>query len=122
MENPKSSNGTRPLRRARRRDSRWMSQAALSLGRTGFTNPTVLIDCSTSEGMFDTEVAVAIDTVDGPVSLFADKGLVENAGQGHRLRAYTGEVQAEATRVLLPTEAFETGSRWILVLNNRIHG
>ncbi len=71
--------------------------------------------------MFDTEVAVAIDTVDGKVSLFADKGLVENADQGHRLRAYTGGMQAEATRVLLPSEAFDTGSRWILVPNHSIH-
>ena len=77
----------------------------------------VLVECSPSPGMFDTEVAVAIETVDGPVSLFADLELLDESGPAPALRTYASKdaALADPVSLLLPSEAFETGSRWIRV-------
>jgi hypothetical protein len=72
--------------------------------------------------MFDTELAVAIDTLDGAVSLFADRSLVEQAGLESALRTYAAadSLETDPVRVLLPSEAFETGSRWIRVASTKV--
>lgn len=49
---------------------------------------SVLVECSTSEGMFDSECAVAIKTLDGPVSLFADRTLIQSQDSETMLRSY----------------------------------
>ena len=82
---------------------------------------SVLIECSASEGMFDTECAIAIGTLDGPVSLFADRQLVQSWESKTVLRSYASHYPGSEVHVLLPTEAFETGTRWIRVAQRSVH-
>jgi len=67
--------------------------------------------------MFASEYAVEIQ--DGPVkiSLFADKSLVQERGDAFFLEVYLVPANGDANgrTVLLPTESFETGSRWLNV-------
>lgn len=83
---------------------------------------TVLVECDSSEGMFDSECAIGIDTADGRISLFADRGLVSDQGGHSLLRTYAAVFPGSqgSWQVLLPTEAFETGSRWIRVDGRKI--
>jgi len=84
----------------------------------------VFVECSPSDGMFDSEVAVVIDTLDGVVSLFADRGLVEQTSEGiAALKTYASlatDHLAGPLSLLLPSEAFETGTRWIRVAPNKV--
>jgi len=76
----------------------------------------VLIPCKVSQGMFDSEYAVTITLPTGEIiSLFADKGLIHFKGEATYLlvnlvREHNGNGER---RILLPTETFETGSRWV---------
>ena len=77
------------------------------------------IPVTTSEGIFSTEVAVSITLANGnQVSLFADKDLISNIGGHESLKVH--RVRSEHPNgtevVLLPTETFEEGSRWIEVV------
>jgi hypothetical protein len=67
--------------------------------------------------MFSDEVAVQISIGGLSVSLFADKSLVEEHGGKSYLRvAFAGETgKPENRTILLPSESFETGSRWLSV-------
>jgi hypothetical protein len=76
----------------------------------------VLIPCKISQGMFDSEYAVEITLPDSSkISLFADKGLVQEVQGNTYLRVnlvqeHNGNGER---RILLPSETFETGSRWV---------
>jgi len=88
------------------------------------TNYT-LIPCDVSPGQFTSESAVAIHLANGEtITLFADKNLIQDknskkflkvtkidSGNGKKKR---GEI------VLLPTEAFENGSRWLRIQDNQL--
>jgi hypothetical protein len=78
----------------------------------------VRIPCSLSQGMFDNEYAVELTLSDGRiVSFFADKGLVQTNGtklSGFIRVSVVGEAAGQS-KILLPSEAFESGSRWIEV-------
>ena len=78
----------------------------------------VLVPCAVQKGMFENEYAVEITTVDGAkVSFFADRSLLRNQGGKWLLEVNLvddDEKSAERT-VLLPSESFEKGSRWLSV-------
>ena len=67
--------------------------------------------------MFESEYAVEIQDGPAKISLFADKSLVRELGNSFFLEVYLVPANGEATErtVLLPTESFETGSRWLKV-------
>jgi hypothetical protein len=74
------------------------------------------IPVTTSSGMFSSEYAVSLKLVTGQaVSFFVDKDLIKETAGRHLLRVvlvddYPGE---RKQRILLPTETFETASRWV---------
>lgn len=79
--------------------------------------------CSVKPGMFDSEYAVSIDLPEGDrVSLFADKRLVEFKGKTPFLEVYAWPKppKGDRTTVLLPTESFEKGSRWLNVTPSQV--
>lgn len=67
--------------------------------------------------MFESEYAVEITVPSGEsVSLFADRSLVEKRGEQYYLQVQSsGEIGHGGQKVLLPSEALETGSRWLEV-------
>ena len=81
------------------------------------SNMRVLIPCKVQPGMFESEYAVEIQDGPAKISLFADKSLVQERGNSFFLEVYLVPTNGEATErtVLLPTESFETGSRWLTV-------
>jgi hypothetical protein len=80
---------------------------------------TVRIPVRASEGMFRDELSVSITLMDGrTVSLFADKSLIFIDDSGNHLleTALISEDRASRKQVvLLPTETFETSSRYVEV-------
>jgi hypothetical protein len=77
----------------------------------------VLVPCTVTEGMFSSEVAVEISVEGTSVSLFVDKSLIVTRHGATYLRAtFAGENgKPENRTILLPSESFETGSRWLSV-------
>ena len=69
-----------------------------------------------SDGAFTSEYAISIKCLDGQeISLFADKTQVKTEGDQSYLsvtKVNSDPINHKRT-VLLPTEAFETGSRWV---------
>jgi len=82
------------------------------------TTSTVQIKCEIAEGMFAGEFAATIHGVDGNVSLFVDEVLVSQDRRWLRV-TQVGDANGH-TRVLLPSEAFETGSRWVDLSNDNV--
>ena len=82
-----------------------------------------LLSCSVKPGMFESEYAVSIDLPEGnTVSLFADKRLIKKKNNNSFLEVDLWPEKGGASRatVLLPTESFETGSRWVSVRQDQI--
>lgn len=81
------------------------------------------VKCSYDDGMFANEYAVEIQLLNGEkISIFADRGLVRTNGE-QRTGYLTVEVVGEsgdASTVLLPSEALETGSRWAQVPKSQL--
>ncbi|MCI0491050.1 MAG: hypothetical protein L0229_31045 [Blastocatellia bacterium] len=76
------------------------------------------IPITTSSGMFSNEYAVSLELADGRlVSFFADKSLVKEDDGRALLKVFLVELYPNQNkqRVLLPTETFETASRWVEV-------
>ncbi len=74
------------------------------------------IPVQVSDGMFSNESAVTIILADGrEVSIFADNSLIKEKGSSHLLKVtLVNKYPAQHKQlVLLPTETFETASRWI---------
>jgi hypothetical protein len=81
------------------------------------TSHSVWIPCKVDKGMFSSESAVEI-TVDGQtVSLFADKSLIKKIkGVTYIQVTLVGpNGQPDHKTILLPSECFETGSRWLSI-------
>jgi hypothetical protein len=80
-------------------------------------NMQALIPCKVQPGMFEGEYAVEIQDGPAKISLFADKSLVKKRGDSFFLEVYLVPANGETAKrtVLLPTESFETGSRWLTV-------
>lgn len=76
-----------------------------------------LLKVVTSKGAFDSEYAVQIHSFDGrEVSLFTDKQNVESSADGKsfmKVYVLTSKPSEGKERLLLPSEAFETSSRWL---------
>lgn len=74
------------------------------------------IPVKTSNGAFSSEYAVSLMCLDGrEVSLFADKTQVKTEGSQAYLRVtlVNSDPAHQKQTVLLPTETFETSSRWV---------
>ena len=67
--------------------------------------------------MFDNEYAVEVEVAGKTVSLFADKVLVSFKGEQAYLRVHLAGENGEpkSKTVLLPSESFVEGTRWISV-------
>lgn len=64
-------------------------------------------------GMFSSEFSVEIKLIDGKIiSLFADKCLIKEFDGVPMLKVCLIKSEDDRKTVLLPSEAFETGSRW----------
>ena len=65
--------------------------------------------------MFSSEVAVDITIGEKTVSLFADKSLIKEIhGEHYILATLIGDNgRPNHKTILLPSECFETGSRWL---------
>ena len=77
---------------------------------------TIMVEVS--EGMFSREYAVNLRLSDGKVvSFFADKELVINEGGEYRMKVtlVKRDTQQHTALVLLPSETFETSTRWVTV-------
>jgi hypothetical protein len=82
-----------------------------------------LLAVQTSEGSFSSERAVVVQLSDGrEVSLFADRGLVDQRkGQDFlKVVVVKTDPSAQTKTVLLPSETFETMSRWATVPQDRV--
>ena len=80
----------------------------------------VLLPCTVTDGMFSNEVAVQISIENVSISLFVDKSLIREIGGKTYLRViFAGENgKPQNKTILLPSESFETGSRWLSVPEN----
>lgn len=79
-------------------------------------NRAIWIPVSVSEGMFSSEYAITLKTIEGTlVSLYADKSLVQKKGESSFLKVthINSYPDQHKQRVLLPSETFETSSRWV---------
>jgi len=77
-----------------------------------------LLRCDAGQGMFENEYAVVINLPSGQtVSLFADKSIVHQIGNEFFLEVDPVTIDPEEgfRRVLLPSEDFGNGSRWLTV-------
>ena len=70
-----------------------------------------------SPGALSSEWAIAIHIVDKDLSLFADKSQVMQVGDAHQLRVTIMAIDEgnHTQTVLLPSECFENGSRWLIL-------
>jgi hypothetical protein len=77
----------------------------------------VWLSCKAQHGMFSSERAVEIDLDGKTISLFADESLIkEYLGNKYLLVTLIGDNgEPEHKTVLLPSECFETGSRWLSI-------
>lgn len=83
----------------------------------------VLVKCETSEGMFSNEVAVMLQSNDGSrLSLFADEDLIQKRnGDSYLIARLAHPTNGKnITTILLPSESFETGTRWVDVATNLV--
>ena len=79
----------------------------------------------TSTGSFTSERAIALELADGrEVSLFADKGLVDKRTSSEYLKVSVikSDPVAKTKTLLLPSETFETMSRWVTVAQDKVVG
>jgi hypothetical protein len=86
-------------------------------------NTEELLAVKTTAGAFSSERAVTVELADGQnVSLFADKALVQQRSNSEFLKVVVMkcDAQAKTKTVLLPSEAFETMSRWVTVSQEKI--
>jgi len=82
------------------------------------------IPVGVTEGLFSDELIAKVKLANGEnVSLFADKDVVKHNGDKNYLKVFaTVKLEKVETRtVLLPTEAFETSSRWIEVPSKEVN-
>ena len=77
----------------------------------------------TSKGAFSSERAVSLQLADGSkVSLYADKELIDERQGGEFLRVVVVETNSKdkTKTVLLPSETFETMTRWAKVAQDEV--
>jgi hypothetical protein len=75
--------------------------------------PITWIDVEVTKGMFSTEKAVFINLSDGQrVSLFADDSILRRDGSMWKLKVTEIGRNRNKLKILLPSEAYETSSRW----------
>jgi hypothetical protein len=81
------------------------------------TSHSVWIPCTVDKGMFSSEFAVDVTIGDKTVSFFADKSLIRDIrGEPHVLVTLVGDNgRPNYKTILLPSESFETGSRWLSI-------
>jgi hypothetical protein len=81
-------------------------------------NQEFWIPVNISDGMFSSEYAISLKLASGEdVSFFVDKVLIKKSGDNSLLKVVliNTDVNQKKNLVLLPTETFETASRWVEV-------
>lgn len=81
-------------------------------------NTEYWIPVTISDGMFSSEYAILLTLATGEnVSFFVDRALVKKSGNDSLLRVLlvNEDPIKKKNLVLLPTETFETASRWVEV-------
>jgi hypothetical protein len=76
------------------------------------------IPVNISDGMFSSEYAISLRLATGQdVSFFVDKVLIRKSGDNSLLKVLliNKDLNQKKNLVLLPTETFETASRWVEV-------
>jgi S-formylglutathione hydrolase FrmB len=76
------------------------------------------IPVTPSSGMFSSEYAISLELASGQkVSFFLDKGMVKEAAGRYLMKVVLVNNYPDQNKklVLLPTETFETASRWVEV-------
>ena len=89
------------------------------------TNQYAFIPCEVSPGQFTNERVITLKLANGTkITLFADQNLVEVRDSQKYLKVTKIESEKkkgkEEELVLLPTEAFESGSRWLRFRDNQL--
>jgi hypothetical protein len=77
----------------------------------------------TTDGAFSSERAVVLELADGQeVSLYADKDLINKQADTEYLRVSVvkSDAVAKTKTVLLPSETFETMTRWATVAQDKV--
>ena len=74
--------------------------------------------CKVESGMMQGEYAIGVQTVNGEVSLFAPKNVVDS--QNKLLKVNVLEQQENKSLIYLPSNSFEYGSRFVTVLKNEL--
>ena len=86
---------------------------------SAISNREYWIKVFTSEGMFSSERAVSLKLADGTnVSFFVDASQIRQETSGHgelKVTLVEDNKAMQRKRVLLPTETFETATRWVEV-------
>lgn len=81
------------------------------------------VQVNTSPGIFSSEVTVNIQEANGvKVSILADKNFVQKYDSNEYLKVsvVNDDKLILHRKVLLPTETFETSSRWVVVNSNMV--
>jgi hypothetical protein len=74
----------------------------------------VLVKVSVANGMFPSEKQVTLqNSANESLSLFVDESLLKSISTDNYLKVYSSNESSSLASVLLPSEAFETGSRWV---------
>lgn len=75
----------------------------------------VRVLCTADNGLFSNELNVRLKSINGEVSCFVDSGLVSHMNNKSYLLVNIVSTHNDYSTVLLPSEAFENGSRWVNV-------
>ena len=76
----------------------------------------IWIKVTVQDGMFSNEKAVSVTLLDGSqITLFASDRILKNEANAWQLRVTEIERNGQYVKVLLPSEAFETSSRWATI-------
>ena len=88
------------------------------IANNGIKAPRIDIEVGVNTGMFSNEYAVSLKLIDdSTVTFFVDKNLITTKGKKHFLNVtlVKSDAKAHCSLVLLPSETFETSSRWVEV-------
>lgn len=81
------------------------------------------VKVQTTRGAFSSELAVSLQLADGSkVSLYADKELIDRRNGEEFLKVIVVDTDAKkkTKTVLLPSETFETMTRWAKVAQDKV--
>jgi hypothetical protein len=80
----------------------------------------VLVECTVSAGMFSTEVLVKISVDSSLKSFYVDSSLIKDLDGKKYVEARRSQKVNGHSKVLLPSETFEDGQRWVDLESNTV--